>query len=98
MTIFIAHPLLAFVPALLFGAGYVHHRIIQREFRPARLIVLSTALVWLEYGVHELSGRRQSAAATLGMQGDLLFFEPALLMITVVGAIAYVLGMKSGVK
>ncbi|HEY5912342.1 MAG TPA: hypothetical protein VJA21_17200 [Verrucomicrobiae bacterium] len=56
MDMFIRYPGLAFVPAVLFLAGYVQHRSrIGRGFRSSRAVIFGAGIVRLLYTIYEFS-------------------------------------------
>jgi hypothetical protein len=93
MSLFITHPALAFVPAVLFVAAYLHHRVLGgRGFRPARFVVLSAGCVWLLYACYEFSVQQELKPENVPIRLDLALIGPALLVVTILGAIAYLFG------
>jgi hypothetical protein len=99
MSLFIAHPTLAFVPALLFVAAYVHHRLLGgRGFRLARFVVLSAGCAWLLYALYEFGVQREFKPESVPIRVDLAFIGPVLLVVTGLGAIAYLFGFPRRVR
>lgn len=88
-------PALAFVAALLFMGGYVHHRVLGWPgFRPARLVVLAVACVWLLYAVYELSVQREVRPENVPIRVDSALIGPALIVLSCLGGIAYLFGFS----
>ncbi len=93
MSVFITNPVLAFVPAILFIAGYIHHRILGGpNFRPARLVVLAAGCIWLLYALWELTVQGEVKTESVPIRVDLQLIGPVLLIVTGLGAIAYLFG------
>ena len=86
-------PGLAFVAAVLFTGGYIHHRVLGGPgFRPARFVIFTVACVWLVYAVYELSVQREVRPESVPIRVDLAFIVPALMVLSCLGAIAYLFG------
>jgi len=96
MDLFIRHPVLAIVPALLFAAAYVHRRVSGgRGFRVSRFVILSAGVVWVFYLYYELHIQQELKPEQVPIRVDLLAIYPALLIFTVLGITAYLLGFRS---
>ena len=95
MDFFIRYPVLALVPAVLFVAAYVHHRVrAGRGFRFSRFIVLAAGVVWLLYTVYEFSIQREVKPESVPIRIDLAVVYPALLIVTAAGVAAYLFGFR----
>jgi hypothetical protein len=93
MSLFISNPGLAFVPALLFIAAYIHHRVVGgRAFRPGRFVLLAAGCFWLLYALYEFSVQREFKPENVPIRVDLEFIGPALLTVTCLGVLAYLPG------
>ena len=89
-------PLVAFMSALAFVAAYFHVRAARRR-RPggwvARLILAGGACLWLLYGSYELSVEREFKAEDVPIRVDLVFIRPALVVLLILGVLAYLIGL-----
>ena len=95
MDIFIRCPNLALVPAVLFLAAYVQHRLrIGRGFRFSRFVVLGASVLWLLYTIYEFSVQRELPPESVPIRIDLLVVYPALLAVTAAGVVAYAVGVR----
>jgi hypothetical protein len=99
MDIFIRYPGLALVPAVLFLAAYVQHRLrIGRGFRFSRVVVSGAGIVWLLYTIYELSVQRELPPESVPIRIDLLVVYPALLAATAAGVVAYAAGFRRALR
>jgi hypothetical protein len=99
MSFFITHPVLAFVPTVLFIGAYFHHRVRSgREFRPAHFVMLSAGCIWLLYALYEFSVQRELKPESVPIRVDLLYIGPALLVVTALGTIAFLFGFPRRVR
>ena len=91
-------PLVSFMLALVFAAAYVRVRVPSRR-RPggwlARLILTGGACLWLLYGSYELSVQREFKPENVPIRMDLPFIGPALVVLLVLGVVAYLYGLAS---
>ena len=79
MTLLIASPWLAFVPAALFIVAY--------EMTKRRL-VFWTGVIWILYGLYEYGmKRRWLCSGECNIRVDLLLLYPVLVLLTVVAAV-----------
>jgi hypothetical protein len=80
LGIFIAWPVLALVPAVVFGALFAYGR---------RKLVLITALAWLAYFPYELSMKlRILCSGECNIRVDLLVLYPLLAVLSVASVVA----------
>ena len=99
MSLFTANPALAFVPALLFIAAYIHRRVAGgRGFRFSRFVLLAASCVWLIYAIYELGVQEDVKPESVPIRVDLAFIGPALMVVTVLGAAAYLFGFLGRVR
>jgi len=85
MDIFIRSPVLAFLPAILFAAAFVHLSLGRgRRSLVGRLLVLGSCLSWIFYGRYE-----QTVPRDANIRVDLLLIYPALLIVSAIGVFAY---------
>jgi hypothetical protein len=95
MDFFIRYPVLALVPAALFVAAYVQHRVRSgRGFRFSRFCVLSAGITWLLYTVYEFAIQRELKPESVPIRVDLAVVYPALLAVTAAGVAAYLVGFR----
>jgi hypothetical protein len=95
MDFFISYPVLALVPAALFVAAYVQHRVRGgRGFRFSRFVVLAAGVIWLLYTIYEFSIQRELKSESVPIRVDLAVVYPALLAVTAAGVAAYMFGFR----
>jgi hypothetical protein len=95
MDIFIRHPGLALVPAVLFLVAYVQHRVrVGRGFRFSHFVILGAGVVWLLYTIYEFGVQRELKPESVPIRIDLLVVYPALIAVTAAGVAAYVVGFR----
>lgn len=79
MTLFIAWPWLALVPAVILFSAYLFTR---------RLLLAGTAAVWLAYAIYEYAmKRRWLCTGECNIRVDLLLVYPVLVVLTVIAAV-----------
>jgi hypothetical protein len=99
MNIFVSNPGLALVPAVLFIAAYIHHRVRGgRGIRPTRFVVLVAGSVWFLHALYEFSVQREFKPENVPIRVDLAIIGPALLVVTAAGSIAYMFGFPRPVR
>lgn len=85
-AVFIQRPLLAFVPAAVFGAAYAWAQ---------RIIVLSAALAWALYATLEtLNKAGITCSGECNIRIDLLIIYPVLWIASIAGVIALCFGRR----
>jgi hypothetical protein len=90
MSVLIAYPLLAVIPALVFAGLYRLTR------RPLLLVV---ALVWLLYGVYEYAMReRILCSGECNIRIDLLVIYPGLAVASLIGLGVAGLGLRARLR
>lgn len=95
MDLFIRHPAFALGPAVLFIAAYFHCRVAGgRGFRFSRFAILSTGVVWILYTHYELRIQQEWRPGDVPIRVDLLLVYPTLLVVTLLGIIAYLIGFR----
>ncbi|OGZ48739.1 MAG: hypothetical protein A3C84_04725 [Candidatus Ryanbacteria bacterium RIFCSPHIGHO2_02_FULL_48_12] len=78
-NIFIPHPYMALIPAVVFGSLY---------FKLRNKFILAVAVIWALYALYEeLNLLRITCSGECNIRVDLLLFYPALILLTVVGII-----------
>lgn len=95
MDIFIRHPVLALLPAVLFVAAYVQLRVRSgRGFLFSRFVVLAAGCFWLLYSLYEFGVQRELKPDGVPIRVDLAVVYPALILITAAGFTAYVFAFR----
>lgn len=83
---FIERPLGAFIPALLFAAGFAWSR---------RALPLTAAIFWALYAILEtLNKARITCSGECNIRADLLVIYPLLWIVSIAGVIALLMGRK----
>src|SRR5687767_6087941 len=95
MDIFISHPGLALLPAFLFFAADFHHRIRSSGLQFSRLLMLGAGVVWLLYAIYEFTVQRGVTQDSVPIRVDLLLMFPVLLIVTLLGTVAYAISFRS---
>lgn len=80
LSLLVAHPALALLPALVFGA---------LAYRRHRRVVWIAAAAWLLYAAYETAmARRILCSGECNIRIDLLLLHPALLVLSLVAVVA----------
>jgi hypothetical protein len=92
--IFLEHPGLALVPALVFLAAFA---VLHRGGRRRGLgLVLAAAISWAGYAVYESYMHRWSLTVSAPIRVDLVFVVPALWLLTAGGLCGCVVAARGG--
>ena len=90
MNLFIAHPVMALLPALVSGAVYA--ALYRTPGAGPRRFALTAAMVWALYTVYEWRMSIWEKTVATPIRVDLLLSAPMLYLVTIIGVTATVIG------